>query len=79
MPPTWPSQGHISFDQVYLRYAPDEDPVLKNLNINIESGWKVCICSYVKAKIQCYKILLQCSSYVAPDFSNLTLVRKICI
>ncbi|XP_041974687.1 ATP-binding cassette sub-family C member 4-like [Aricia agestis] len=43
VPPTWPSDGMISFQNVNLKYAPDEDVVLKNLNINIESGWKVGI------------------------------------
>lgn len=42
MPPNWPSQGKIVFENVSLRYAPDEDPVLKNLNIVVESGHKVC-------------------------------------
>ncbi|XP_072936036.1 ATP-binding cassette sub-family C member 4-like [Epargyreus clarus] len=41
--PTWPSQGRIVFDNVNMKYAVDEEPVLKNLNINIESGWKVGI------------------------------------
>ncbi|XP_021200213.3 ATP-binding cassette sub-family C member 4 [Helicoverpa armigera] len=43
MPPTWPSQGKIVFQNVYLRYAPNEQPVLKNLNLVIESGHKVGI------------------------------------
>ncbi|XP_075985107.1 ATP-binding cassette sub-family C member 4-like [Anticarsia gemmatalis] len=43
MPPTWPAEGRIVFNNVYLRYAPNEDPILKNLNIVIESGWKVGI------------------------------------
>ncbi|KAJ0181177.1 hypothetical protein K1T71_003262 [Dendrolimus kikuchii] len=43
MPPTWPSEGRIEFQNVYLRYAPGESPVLKNLNITVESGWKVGI------------------------------------
>lgn len=42
LPPTWPDQGRISFQDVNLKYAPDEAPVLKNLNLTIESGWKVC-------------------------------------
>lgn len=43
MPSTWPNQGKIVFQNVYLRYAPNENPVLKNLNIVVESGWKVPI------------------------------------
>ncbi|XP_068628826.1 ATP-binding cassette subfamily C member 4-like [Battus philenor] len=43
IPPTWPSEGRIVFQDVSLRYALDEAPVLKNLNLVIESGWKVGI------------------------------------
>ncbi|CAG9107766.1 unnamed protein product [Plutella xylostella] len=42
-PPNWPAQGKILLQNVNLRYAKDEEPVLKNLNISIESGWKVGI------------------------------------
>ncbi|XP_045508072.1 ATP-binding cassette sub-family C member 4-like [Colias croceus] len=41
--PTWPSEGRVVFQNVNLKYAPDEPPILKNLNIVIESGWKVGI------------------------------------
>ncbi|CAG5018109.1 unnamed protein product [Parnassius apollo] len=43
IPPTWPSEGRIIFQNVNLRYGPDEDPVLKNLNLVVESGSKVGI------------------------------------
>nr|AIB06823.1 ABCC3 [Spodoptera exigua] len=43
MPPNWPHQGRIVFQNVSLRYAPNEQPVLKNLNIVIESGNKIGI------------------------------------
>ncbi|XP_026764672.2 ATP-binding cassette subfamily C member 4-like [Galleria mellonella] len=42
-PPQWPSHGRIEFQKVFLRYAPDEPPVLKDMNIIVESGWKVGI------------------------------------
>ncbi|KAJ2946420.1 hypothetical protein O0L34_g12459 [Tuta absoluta] len=42
-PPTWPLNGRIVFKDVNMRYAPDLEPVLKNLNLVIESGWKVGI------------------------------------
>ncbi|XP_043486988.1 ATP-binding cassette sub-family C member 4-like, partial [Polistes fuscatus] len=42
-PPTWPSQGQIVFKNVYMRYNPNEPPVLKNLTVTIEAGWKVGI------------------------------------
>ncbi|XP_028160238.1 probable multidrug resistance-associated protein lethal(2)03659 [Ostrinia furnacalis] len=41
--PTWPSEGRIVFDNVNMRYSPTEEPVLKDLNITVESGWKVGI------------------------------------
>ncbi|XP_045455242.1 ATP-binding cassette sub-family C member 4-like [Melitaea cinxia] len=43
LPPTWPSEGTVVFQDLSLRYAPDEPPVLKNLNLSIQSGWKVGI------------------------------------
>ncbi|XP_052753822.1 ATP-binding cassette subfamily C member 4-like [Galleria mellonella] len=42
MPPAgWPQRARLVFKDLYLRYDKDSDPVLKNLNIVIESGWKV--------------------------------------
>ncbi|CAH0722571.1 unnamed protein product, partial [Brenthis ino] len=43
LPPSWPDQGRITFQNVNLKYAMDADPILKNLNLNIESGWKIGI------------------------------------
>ncbi|XP_059049067.1 ATP-binding cassette sub-family C member 4-like [Achroia grisella] len=43
VPPQWPSQGKVEFQRVYMRYALDESPVLKDMNIIVESGWKVGI------------------------------------
>ncbi|RLU20387.1 hypothetical protein DMN91_006996 [Ooceraea biroi] len=40
-PPTWPSQGRLIFKNVNMKYDKDDPPVLKNLNISIEPGWKV--------------------------------------
>nr|UEO57357.1 ABCC3 [Conogethes punctiferalis] len=42
-PPSWPFEGRVVFDHVNMRYAPEEAPVLKDLNITVESGWKVGI------------------------------------
>ncbi|KAL0132720.1 hypothetical protein PUN28_000454 [Cardiocondyla obscurior] len=39
----WPSKGIIKFDQVYLRYAESEPPVLKSISFAIESGMKIGI------------------------------------
>lgn len=37
----WPEIGRIEFKNLFLRYAEDEEPVLKNLNIVVEPGMKV--------------------------------------
>ncbi|XP_076243257.1 ATP-binding cassette sub-family C member 4 [Calliopsis andreniformis] len=42
-PPNWPTQGRVSLKNVTMKYEKDEDPVLKNLNVTIEPGWKVGI------------------------------------
>lgn len=39
----WPEEGKIEFKQVYLRYAPQEPPVLKNLNFIIQPREKIGI------------------------------------
>lgn len=40
-PHSWPSHGQIEFKDLSLRYDPNNPPVLKHLNITIESSWKV--------------------------------------
>lgn len=43
-PPTgWPQRARLVFKDLSLRYDKDADPVLKKLNIVIESGWKVSL------------------------------------
>lgn len=37
----WPEKGKIEFKGVYLRYADDEEPVLKDLSFAVEPGMKV--------------------------------------
>ncbi|KAK9720655.1 ABC transporter [Popillia japonica] len=39
----WPHKGRITFKNMSLRYVPDEDPVLKNLDIKIQPGEKIGI------------------------------------
>lgn len=39
----WPQSGKIIFKNVYLKYIIDEEPVLKNLNIEILPGEKIGI------------------------------------
>ncbi|XP_031835583.1 ATP-binding cassette sub-family C member 4-like isoform X1 [Nomia melanderi] len=40
-PAEWPQHGHLSLKNVSLRYEKDEPPVLQDLNVTIEAGWKV--------------------------------------
>lgn len=42
-PKGWPSRGQIQFRNCYMKYTPEDLPVLKNLNVVIQSGWKVGI------------------------------------
>ncbi|XP_037300590.1 LOW QUALITY PROTEIN: multidrug resistance-associated protein 4 [Manduca sexta] len=37
----WPPKGKIEFRNVFLNYGPEDPPVLKNLNFEIQEGWKV--------------------------------------
>lgn len=38
---SWPTRGKVEFKEFCLRYADDEEPVLRNVNLIIESGSKV--------------------------------------
>lgn len=40
-PTGWPKKGRIEFSKTYLKYYEGAEPVLKDLNVIIESGWKV--------------------------------------
>lgn len=42
-PLNWPGKGHIQFKNMSLWYDQNSGPVLKNLTIDIQSGWKVGI------------------------------------
>ncbi|CAH2099918.1 unnamed protein product [Euphydryas editha] len=42
-PKGWPWRGRVEFRNCYMKYTPEDLPVLKNLNLVIESGWKVGI------------------------------------
>ncbi|XP_046746878.1 ATP-binding cassette sub-family C member 4-like isoform X1 [Diprion similis] len=42
-PVTWPSNGGLTFKNVFMKYADNKPPVLKNLNVKINPGWKVGI------------------------------------
>ncbi|XP_023934404.2 ATP-binding cassette sub-family C member 4 isoform X1 [Bicyclus anynana] len=42
-PKGWPWRGRVEFRNCYMKYTPQDLPVLKNLNLVIESGWKVGI------------------------------------
>lgn len=51
-PVDWPQQARLAFKNLSLRYDKDADPVLKKLNIVIESGWKVKF-AYLKKLLTC--------------------------
>ncbi|CAK1599799.1 unnamed protein product [Parnassius mnemosyne] len=40
-PQDWPSEGRLEFDNVCMKYGPEDPYVLKNLTFVLESGWKV--------------------------------------
>ncbi|XP_063985040.1 ATP-binding cassette sub-family C member 4-like [Diachasmimorpha longicaudata] len=40
-PATWPSEGRVEFDNVFLKYSQNDAPVLKGLNFVIEPSMKV--------------------------------------
>nr|XP_026485069.1 multidrug resistance-associated protein 4-like isoform X1 [Vanessa tameamea] len=42
-PKGWPWCGRVEFRNCYMKYTPEDLPILKNLNLIIESGWKVGI------------------------------------
>ena len=43
LPSNWPSKGRIIYKNVYLQYKEDEQPVLNNINFEIECGEKIGI------------------------------------
>lgn len=42
-PLSWPQKGHVKFRNMSLKYDPTQPAVLKNLNVDIQPGWKVGI------------------------------------
>ncbi|XP_017890581.1 multidrug resistance-associated protein 4-like [Ceratina calcarata] len=40
-PADWPKKGQLSLKNVSMTYEANEPPVLKNLNVTLEPGWKV--------------------------------------
>ncbi|CAF4884012.1 unnamed protein product [Pieris macdunnoughi] len=40
-PKEWPTDGKVEFENVYLKYGVEDPPVLKDLNFEVEGGWKV--------------------------------------
>ncbi|XP_015437285.1 PREDICTED: multidrug resistance-associated protein 4-like [Dufourea novaeangliae] len=40
-PADWPNHGQVILKNISLQYEKNEAPVLKNLNVTIEPGWKV--------------------------------------
>ncbi|KAJ3876293.1 ABC transporter [Lentinula edodes] len=42
-PSPWPSQGHVEFKDVILKYRPELPPVLKGISMNVKGGEKIGI------------------------------------
>lgn len=42
-PISWPQKGHVKFENMSLQYDPSKPAVLKNLNVDIQPGWKIGI------------------------------------
>ncbi|CAD6222001.1 GSCOCT00005267001.2-RA-CDS [Cotesia congregata] len=40
-PSDWPSKGDVKWQNVSMSYKAEDPPVLKNIELDIESGWKV--------------------------------------
>lgn len=45
-PANWPATAAIKLKNLYLKYEENAEPVLKNLNLVIESGWKVGLLAF---------------------------------
>lgn len=43
-PPTWPSEGRITFNKVVMSYQPGLPPVLKDISFSVKKGEKIGIC-----------------------------------
>lgn len=43
----WPTQGNVKFEKVFMQYGEDNAPVLRNLNFEIQNGWKVCCVIFI--------------------------------
>ncbi|XP_057334272.1 ATP-binding cassette sub-family C member 4-like [Microplitis mediator] len=41
LPANWPSEGRMQWKNVYLSYKEGDPPILKNIDLMIEPGWKV--------------------------------------
>ncbi|TXT15664.1 hypothetical protein VHUM_00167 [Vanrija humicola] len=40
-PPTWPAEGRIEFDNVYMKYRPELPNVLKGLSLSVKANEKI--------------------------------------
>lgn len=43
-PLTWPSEGHVVFQDASMAYEPASSPILRHITLNIPSGSKLGIC-----------------------------------
>ncbi|AOA60656.1 ABC type transmembrane transporter of MRP/CFTR family [Komagataella phaffii CBS 7435] len=76
-PPNWPEKGSISFHDYSTRYRENLDPVLKNLNINIQPKDKVGIVGRTGAgkstlSLAIFRILEASEGYITIDGINIS-------
>lgn len=43
-PPTWPSRGRVAVRNLWLRYRPELDPVLRDVSFTLEPGENLGVC-----------------------------------
>ncbi|CAG0881126.1 unnamed protein product, partial [Darwinula stevensoni] len=65
----WPSEGHVKFEHVSLRYDPDSSPVLKDLTFTIAAKEKVCNSTLRNRQSSCMRkkdAIILCPSTLTP-------------
>lgn len=44
LPPNWPMEGEVKFEDVSVQYGPDRPAIISNLSVDVKSKQKVGIC-----------------------------------
>lgn len=56
-PSNWPNLGHVDIRHAYLRYTPDGQPAIKDLNVEFQPGEKVGVVGRTGAGLFCCFLL----------------------